>query len=75
MVEQDAWQGPSLEAARESRMYLRSLGWLCVAEPVVLAYEKQEAAMRKRMRMMSIVLTLFVLFSACTAEESPAPDT
>ena len=31
--------------------------------------------MRKRMRMMSIVLTLFVLFSACTAEESPAPDT
>ena len=27
VVEQDAWQGPSLEAARESRMYLRSLGW------------------------------------------------
>ena len=27
VVEQDAWQGPSLAAARESREYLRSLGW------------------------------------------------
>ncbi len=27
VVEQDAWQGPSLEAARASRAYLRSLGW------------------------------------------------
>lgn len=27
VVEQDAWQEPSLEAARKSRAYLRSLGW------------------------------------------------
>lgn len=27
VVEQDAWEEPSLEAARKSRAYLRSLGW------------------------------------------------
>ncbi len=27
VVEQDAWQELSLEAARKSRAYLRSLGW------------------------------------------------